>query len=608
VLGLEDLPLVHYSRDEDEVLLRRFLESGRYHAVVANPPYIVPKDKAANEAYRKRYRKVCYKQYSLAVPFLERIFELAVKDGFTGQITANSFMKREFGKKLIENFFPTVDLTHVIDTSGAYIPGHGTPTVILFGQRRQPMENTIRTVMGIKGEPSTPENPAEGLVWSAICDQVDVCGSQSDFVSVADSDRAAFHKHPWSIGGGGAKELYSLLNSVKSKDLAELTIAIGRVAHTGNDDAYVADKSALMRQGIPISQLCYFVEGEVLRDWQLVATATTCVFPYDNNLQPFFDSATSPTFRWLWQFRDQLWGRREPNGTHREIGKTWYELSRFHPERFRGPLIAFAFVATHNHFVFDRGGKVFKQSAPVIKLPADATDDDHLALLGLLNSSIACFWLKQVSNGKHKGADPAYQRFEFDGTKLQVFPVPSNRPLRIAKLIDMCALKIQENTAVSALSRINVNFADDLIKVESTRIDVQQQIFALQEELDWQCYQLYDLVSQDITFKNELPSLQLGQRAFEIVMARKIAIGDLETTWFERHNSVPITELPTDWPDDYKKLVQRRIEIIESNPNIDLIEQPEYKRRWNTEPWDSQLERALKTWLGSKPTSTSTDA
>ena len=42
-------------------------------------------------------------------------------------------MKREFGKKLIEEFLPTIDLTHVIDTSGAYIPGHGTPTVILFG-------------------------------------------------------------------------------------------------------------------------------------------------------------------------------------------------------------------------------------------------------------------------------------------------------------------------------------------------------------------------------------------------------------------------------------------------------------------------------------------
>jgi hypothetical protein len=47
--------------------------------------------------------------------------------------------------------------------------------------------------------------------------------------------------------------------------------------------------------------------------------------------------------------------------------------------------IAFAFVATHNHFVLDRGGKVFNRSAPVIKLPPDATEDDHLALVRLLN-------------------------------------------------------------------------------------------------------------------------------------------------------------------------------------------------------------------------------
>ena len=41
-------------------------------------------------------------------------------------------------------------------------------------------------------------------------------------------------------------------------------------------------------------------------------------------------------------------------------------------------------VATHNHFVLDRGGKVFKQTAPVIKLPEGATEDEHLALLGIL--------------------------------------------------------------------------------------------------------------------------------------------------------------------------------------------------------------------------------
>ena len=96
------------------------------------------------------------------MPFLERIVSLAVEGGFTGQITANSFMKREFGKKLIEEFFPRVDLTHVIDTSGAYIPGHGTPTVILFARNRRPVASTLRTVMGIRGEPVDARRSVEG--------------------------------------------------------------------------------------------------------------------------------------------------------------------------------------------------------------------------------------------------------------------------------------------------------------------------------------------------------------------------------------------------------------------------------------------------------------
>ena len=184
--------------------------------MVGNPPYITVKDAALNAAYRARYSS-CHRKYSLGVPFTQRFFELALSGdgkhpaGYVGMITANSFMKREFGKKLIEDILPRLDLTHVIDTSGAYIPGHGTPTVILFGRDRRPVGDTVRTVMGIKGEPATPADPAQGLVWRAIVDQVDVAGSESAFVSVADTPRATFAKHPWSIGGGGAADLKEMI-------------------------------------------------------------------------------------------------------------------------------------------------------------------------------------------------------------------------------------------------------------------------------------------------------------------------------------------------------------------------------------------------------------
>ena len=70
-----------------------------------------------------------------------------------------------------------------------------------------------------------------------------------------------------------------------------------------------------------------------------------------------------------------------------------------------------------------------------------------------------------------------------------------------------------------------------------------------------------------------------------------MAAGEDRDAWFERHGSTPITELPAHWPEDYRALVERRIALIESDPNIGLIERPEYKRRWNVEPWEDQ-ERA----------------
>ena len=37
--------------------------------------------------------------------------------------------------------------------------------------------------------------------------------------------------------------------------------------------------------------------------------------------------------------------------------------------------------------------------------------------------------------------------------------------------------------------------------------------------------------------------------------------------------------------------------LIEINQYINLIERPEYKRRWNSEPWEEQEKHALRHWL-----------
>lgn len=588
------------------------LDPGRYHVVVGNPPYITVKDKKLNELYRGLY-EACAGLYALSVPFAQRFFELARLGnpdghgfGRVGQITANSFMKREFGTKLIEEYFAhTVELTEVIDTSGAYIPGHGTPTVILVGTRRsgRARSATIRTVRSVQGEPKAPERPEDGLVWQAIVHQIDGAPSLSQWVSVDDLDRDRyFGKQPWILVDGGL-EMIEQIGTQSSHTLASVQKLIGRYTHTGNDPAYFAGTHTWERHRVNASHIVPLVEGDTVRDWN-INPATEAIFPYDADLKPHL---TSDVQSLLWHFRTMLRTRREPGGTHEEIGLTWYEWSRWHPERFSTPLgIAFAFVATHNHFVLDRGGKVFKQSAPVIKLPEGASEEEHLRLLGLLNSSTACFWLKMVSHDKGRpgadsaGADEPWEhRFEFTGTKLEEFPLPASAPDGLGRQLDQLARDLAEVSPGAVVQRA-VPTAATLRHARGKWEELRGKLVALQEELDWHVYAIYKLVDEAIVASPaEIPAIGSAERAFAIVLARKQEQGTVSTTWFKHHNHkfTPITNLPADWPDSYKDVVQRRIDAIESNRAIGMIERPEYKRRWATDGWEALQEKALRGWL-----------
>ncbi|MFG3156922.1 Eco57I restriction-modification methylase domain-containing protein [Streptomyces sp. NPDC048219] len=148
------------------------LERGQYHCVVGNPPYITVADAQQRDLIRKAYPRVAAGKFPLALPFCELMFSLAVPGGHVAQLTSNAFMKREFGRKFVTEYLPQFDMRWVIDTSGAYIPGHGTPTVILCHRVRPPQGDTVITVRGVQGEPAIPADPARGKVWSAIAEAV----------------------------------------------------------------------------------------------------------------------------------------------------------------------------------------------------------------------------------------------------------------------------------------------------------------------------------------------------------------------------------------------------------------------------------------------------
>jgi len=605
LLGADDLsqhyPHAYAAEDIDAV---NHILGQRYHAVVGNPPYITASDSALNQLYRKRY-DTCHRKFSLGVPFTERFFQLAgaigdAPAGYVGLITADGFMKREFGKKLIEDWFPRRDLTHLIHTSGAYIPGHGTPTVILFGRTREPVADTVRAVLGIRGEPSTPEDPAQGLVWRSIVELTDRPGASNEYISVSDMARDRLGKHPWSLQGGSTPEVLDAINAAATSKLSKHVTDIGFGAILGEDDAFMVSESRSDPRRQVKTRVLRLVEGDIVRDWGL-SPVTEVIFPYDPQIELVPESDLGNV---LWPLRTQLANRNDFGGrTYQDAGRAWWSYHQIPVDRNRIPLtITFAFVATHNHFVLDRGGKVFNRSAPVIKLPAEASEDDHLGLLGLLNSATACFWMQQVFHNKGgpgggSTKDEKWHDFyEHSGTQLSNFPLTRERPLELTRQLDTLAHERESHLPAALAAQFPLPRAE--LDAHRAQADVLfARMVALQDELDWWSYRAYGLLDDDLSFGSEPPGIVPGQRAFEILLARRLEAGEVETKWFERHGSTPITEVPADWPADYRALVERRIALIDSHPWIGLLERPEYKRRWNQPGWRELEQAALRGWL-----------
>ena len=477
--------------------------------------------------------------------------------------------------------------------------------MILVGRSQEPIGKTVRAALGVRGEPGRPDDAAKGIVWTTLVEHIDTPGWDDGWVTIVDLDRSLLATHPWSLSGGvHSTNVAATIEGARAWRLGERVVSIGRTTASGEDEAFFVVNHRMRTLGLD-SLAREIVIGECLRDYT-VNDARLIWWPYQDveGRRPVQEENPLPG-RVLWPFRTGLRERIIFGQSLSDRGRAWYEHLECYSSKLgtsRG--IGFAFVATHNHFAFDRSSRLFNRTAPVIKLPEGATEDEHLALLGALNSSTACFWLKQNSQSKAgsgigRGIQPEdwMDRYEFTGTTLEDYPLPGVLPLERGRALDRLAgwLAAQEPPAACAG---RTPTAALLAEARSKSDDIRAQMVAIQEELDWEVYRLYGLIDEDLAYvKDDLPGLQLGERAFEIALARAVQAGEGETAWFIRHGFTPITEIPAHWPAAYRDLVQRRLELVASDPSIRLLEKPEYKRRWLQDSWEKRQESALRGWL-----------
>ncbi|MFF5014358.1 BREX-2 system adenine-specific DNA-methyltransferase PglX [Streptomyces sp. NPDC001165] len=586
----------------------RLLQPASYHVVSTNPPYVSVADKALSATYRDLYES-CTGAYALPVPFTELAFELVRADGTGGRVgllTSNSFMKREFGRNLVERVLSRVEITHVIDASGAYIPGHGTPTAVLAGRNRVPDPGVpVHMVVGRRGEPAQPERPEDGLVWRSLRDLAFTAEGANQWAESYLQDREQLSVFPWSLTPSAARDV--LRRMERGERLGNRVVRIGYAANTGSDDLFCATDRTFRRYGAEESATVPVLTGSEVRDWS-ANPEFMAFFPRTDHLfERVVDLRQFPGHhRRLWPYRTVLQKRKGTKKT-----SPWYDWHHIASTGDAHPWsLVFPWVATHPHFSLLRDSAVPLNSAPVIKLSKSDSAECHLGLLGALNSSAVSFWLKQMSQSKGQsrvdqlrgaeaGGEAWAKIYEFTSTRLLELPLPAEFPVAEAGELDRLAAESQGVLREFADPDTRIT-ADLLSSAQHRWWSLRSRMIALQEELDWKVYAHYGLLSDDEELTDsvdDVPALKVGERSFEIVLARRAARGEADTQWFTRHAATPVTDLPQHWPAAYRDLVRRRMNAIEKNASLGVLEQPEYKRRWSVDPWEARIGPLLRQRL-----------
>ncbi|MEV2278788.1 BREX-2 system adenine-specific DNA-methyltransferase PglX [Nocardiopsis sp. NPDC049922] len=573
-----------------------------YDVVVTNPPYLTPKDKQQAKGYRGAYPSASSGAFALTVPFTERAFSLARRGGHVGLLLANSFTKREFGRTLVEEFLPTVKVDQIIDTSGAYIPGHGTPTLILTGRSQPPEpESRVTVVSGLRGEPSVPADPGQGEVWVSIRERLADVPSKDQWTVSQHRLLTEYHEHPWNLAAPDAEAVFRSLNTARR--LCDQVDRIGYVASTGADDLFASSPASLRRWGAEPEAIIDLVTGSEVRDWQ-VWSDRVAFFP--RRRQAPSEVVSIQDFpghlRRLWPYRSHLKNRL------RSEGKSWYDWHQLTVSVDVSPWsIIFPWVATHPHFSLRRDPDAPLNSAPVIELPPSVTQDQVLGLLGVLNSSAACFWFKQVSNAKGNPRDGQLRSgdtwdsiYEFTATRMRDLPLPELSETDLPRELDALAhrlleLRAEVGDAESTPTRDRIDELGGQWRAALSRMVM------LQEELDWRVYEAYGIVPHGVLTRvssEAMPDgIDVGHRAFEIVLASDMAAGVEESEWFHRHATTPVTEPPDHWSTDYRRAVSHRMAAINSDSALSVLERPDFKHRWTTPSWEQVWRPAVVSWL-----------
>jgi len=376
------------------------MKRGGFDVVIGNPPYeriqtMMGNAPQAVEFLKANYRSAASGNFDIYVCFIERGLQLVNESGLFGYICPHKFFQAEYGRELRMLLTEGQHVREVVSFGDQQVfPQATTYTCLLFLQRQPQEKKTLIKVDDLESWRSTGE-AAIGKIAP-----VSFAGDQWNFV----------------LGNGA--ELFAKLNQqpVRLRDVAE---RIAQGIRTSANPIYVLDLVSSSGATITVfseqlqrevmlerESVAPFLQGQDVRRYFLETCSKVVILPYQiKEGRPVLipESRLLKKYPLTYEYLRQNKKALEEREEGRMRGQEWYAF--IYPkniELMSASKILVPDIANFASFAFDEAGEFAFTSGYGITLKADAKESPAY-LLGLLNSRLLDFYLKQVSTTMRGG-------------------------------------------------------------------------------------------------------------------------------------------------------------------------------------------------------------
>jgi len=464
------------------------MAAGGFDVVISNPPYIriqTMKTWAPTEVefYKKRYAAASKGNYDIYVVFVERALQLLNESGRMGYILPHKFFQAKYGLPLRELIAGGKHLGEIVHFGDQQVfAGASTYTCLLF------LDGAGSKVFHYVKAHDLDAWRANGRAVEGKVRADKVTEREWNFIVGPGAPLfERLSEMPVTLGDVAARLAQGIRTSANEVYVLELV--------SGGDELVQAYSKQLDRVVTLERQLLWpFLKGRDIKPYQILSLGQVVIIPYriehartslisQDELKQRFPH----TYNYLLENKTFLEGRERG----RMKGSRWYGY--VYPKNIEvmaSVKILVPDIADRASFAYDEEGQYALVSGYGITLKEEVTEASKY-ILGLLNSRVLDFYLKQVSTTLRGGFFRYFTQFI---EQLPIRTIDFGNPADVASHDKMVAL-------VERMLALHRKLAAASIPADKKLY--QRQIEATDCQIDALVYELYGLTEEEIGIVEE---------------------------------------------------------------------------------------------------------